>query len=234
MTNYIKYPRTLHLPWSKGVTKDDSMLKNTNHFEGKKVIVTIKMDGENTTMYHNHIHARSIDSKYHWSRDYVKATHANIKRYIPSFARICGENMYAKHTIHYRYLEAYFLVFSIWENNKCLSWDDVRLNCFELELKTVPVIYVGIWDEKLIKELYKENYKDDECEGYVVRLYDSFLLEDFDKSIAKYVRKDHVQTDEHWMYTNREINFVGELRDLTKQESIAYKDSLSKLFKERK
>ena len=36
---------------------------------GKQVIVTEKMDGENTSMYRHRIHARSIDSLPHPSRD---------------------------------------------------------------------------------------------------------------------------------------------------------------------
>ena len=40
-------------------------------------------------------------------------------------------------------------------------------------------------------------------EGYVVRLHDEFKFVDFNKSVCKFVRKGHVQTDEHWMH--REI-----------------------------
>lgn len=36
------------------------------------------------------------------------------------------------------------------------------------------------------------------CEGYVTRNLDSFHINDFDKNVAKCVRKNHVQTDEHW------------------------------------
>jgi hypothetical protein len=46
-SKYIKYPRTLHLPWSPGLTNDDRQLKSTEHFEGREVVVTVKMDGEN-------------------------------------------------------------------------------------------------------------------------------------------------------------------------------------------
>jgi hypothetical protein len=35
-------------------------------------------------------------------------------------------------------------------------------------------------------------------EGYVVRLASSFKFDDFNKSVAKFVRKNHVQTNEHW------------------------------------
>jgi len=46
-SRYVKYPRTYHLPWSPGVTKDDRVIKSTNVFEGREVVVTVKMDGEN-------------------------------------------------------------------------------------------------------------------------------------------------------------------------------------------
>jgi hypothetical protein len=39
----------------------------------------------------------------------------------------------------------------------------------------------------------------DECEGYVIRLADSFHYKNFQKSVVKYVRKNHVKTDKHWM-----------------------------------
>lgn len=46
--SYIKYPRTFHLPWSLGATSDDKVLKNVDHFEGTCVVITEKMDGENS------------------------------------------------------------------------------------------------------------------------------------------------------------------------------------------
>lgn len=46
-----KYPRTPHLPWSPGATKDDVRCINTEIFTGKRVVITEKMDGENTTLY---------------------------------------------------------------------------------------------------------------------------------------------------------------------------------------
>lgn len=38
------------------------------------------------------------------------------------------------------------------------------------------------------------------CEGVVVRLADGFSDEDFSRSVAKWVRADHVQTDDHWKH----------------------------------
>lgn len=126
-TKYWKYPRTAHLPWSEGKTSDDKTLKDCSQFEGKRVIVTEKMDGENTSIYKDYIHARSIDGRDHWSRSWVKNLQAKIGYEIPDQWRLCGENLYAKHSIGYKDLSSYFALFSIWnENNECLSWDETK------------------------------------------------------------------------------------------------------------
>lgn len=45
---YVKYPRTMHLPWSEGRTEDDRILKTTDHLKAcDEIVVTLKMDGEN-------------------------------------------------------------------------------------------------------------------------------------------------------------------------------------------
>ena len=102
MNAYFKYPRTFHLPWSPGVNRDDQILVGVDYFRGQQVIVTEKLDGENTSMYSDHFHARSLDSRHHPSRAWVKTLHGGIKHEIPSGWRICGENLYARHSIHYR------------------------------------------------------------------------------------------------------------------------------------
>ena len=52
--------------------------------------------------------------------------------------------------------------------------------------------YDGIWDEDIVKNIYQEERNGDQCEGYVVRLADSFKYGDFRRSCAKYVREGHV------------------------------------------
>ena len=76
-------------------------------------------------MYSDRIHARSLETDFHESRTWVRALWGNIKHEIQDGWRICGENMFAEHSIHYNNLETYFYVFSIWnETNDCLSWDE--------------------------------------------------------------------------------------------------------------
>lgn len=192
-----KYPRTYHLPFSETITSDDKVLKDTFQFHGKQVIVTEKMDGENSTIYNNYYHARSLDSKhsaYHsWLMSYIQ----QFQYMIPDNWRVCGEYLFAKHSIEYHDLESYFLVFSVWDGEQCLSWDDTEKFCKQLGLQLVPVLYKGEYDEELIKKIAKETVSKG-GEGIVVRLQDSFSYADFPKSVAKFVRKNHVQTDTHW------------------------------------
>lgn len=195
-----KYPRTPHAPWSRPA-EDDKVLRSMEHFIGREVVVTEKLDGENTTLYPEHIHARSIDSRDHPSRAWVKQFWGSIKHEIPHGWRVCGESMYAKHSIAYDNLESYFYGFSVWdESNVALSWDETLVYFNLLGITPVPTLYRGVYDESLIKALYDESMRG-QREGYVIRMTTAIPFEAFGKSFAKFVRKGHVQTSEHWMHS---------------------------------
>ncbi|MNJ76481.1 hypothetical protein D3C77_737690 [compost metagenome] len=79
-----------------------------------------------------------------------------------------------------------------------------------LHLATVPVLYRGIWSEEAAKACYtKHSLCGGEQEGYVVRLAAAFAYGDFKRSAAKFVRKNHVQTDEHWLSKPIEPNLLA-------------------------
>ena len=202
--DYVKYPRTYHLPYSNGINKDDKQLtieKMLSLYSGKEIVITEKMDGENTSLYNDYTHARSIDSKNHLSRNWVKKFwNDNVSGNLPERWRICGENLYAKHSIGYDNLESYFYGFSIWnEKNFCLSWEET-LEYFELlNIKPVKVLYQGIFDEKVIKEIIN-NMDTNKVEGFVLRLSSEFSYHEFKSSVAKFVRDNHIQTTQHWMH----------------------------------
>lgn len=203
MSSRIKYPRTFHLPWSEGRTSDDKAWTQ-DLLIGRTVVATEKMDGENTTIYGDGTcHARSLSSSGHPSRDYVRALAGRVGYKIPSGYRVCGENLFAQHSLAYTDLEDYFLVFSVWDGDVCLSWEETLLWVAELGLKTVPVLYQGVWpvDPKTFWRGPKTS------EGYVVRDAGSFSMAEFSTRVAKYVRRGHVQTDDHWMH--REIKPNG-------------------------
>ena len=195
----IKYPRTYHLPFSEGLQNDDRMIETLDYFIGKEVVITEKLDGENTSIGRDYSHARSMDSLNHESRTWVKKHAATFQYMIPENHRVCGENVYAKHSIHYDNLLSYFYGISFWNKTTCLSWQDT-LDFFNTALIIhVPVIHIGIFNENMLKNLAKEIKKDRQKEGFVVRISNSFDMKDFDKYVCKWVRKGHVQTSKFWL-----------------------------------
>ncbi|NQZ08679.1 MAG: RNA ligase family protein [Algicola sp.] len=198
MSEYYKYPRTPHLPWSPGGTSDDVRQADMKNFINREVVITEKMDGENTSLYPSYIHARSIDGRHHPSRDWVKRLHASMSYQIPQGWRVCGENLFAQHAIGYKELTSYFHAFAIFnDNNVCLGWADTVEMLKTLGLEHPKVLYQGIWDEKQVRQL---TVPTDTMEGYVVRVTDAYAFDEFKNSVAKWVRPAHVQTDKHWMH----------------------------------
>lgn len=203
-----KYPRTFHLPWSLGATDDDKThdaASVVGMFAGREVVVTEKMDGENTTIYADgYLHARSLDSAHHPSRAWAKSNVAPmLVGNLPNGWRVCGENLYAKHSLGYDALPTYFMVFAVYDaDNNCLSWDETVLWCELLGLAHVPVLYRGKWDEARVKACYTgKSACGVEGEGYVVRTAEGFAYEDFAAHAAKFVRANHVTTGSvHWAH----------------------------------
>ena len=196
----LKYPKTMHFPWSEGLQNDDRRIETIENFIGKEIVVTDKLDGENTAMTRIRCHARSLDSKHHPSRNIVKQIHASIAHNIPEGWKLFGENVYAKHSIFYDKLTSYFYLFNIWTDTcECLSWNDTLEWAEILGLETVPVLYRGIWDEERVKACWTGKSAFGDQEGYVVRVASNFNLEEFSTCVGKFVRQGHVQTSKFWM-----------------------------------
>jgi hypothetical protein len=208
--NRFKYPRTYHVPFSPGITKDDRVLDSYSAFEGRRVVVTEKIDGENTSIYSDGFtHARSLDTESHPSRNRVRALAGATGPELPVGWRLCGENAYAKHAIHYQHLPAHFLAFSLWdEQNVCRGWDETVEWAALLGVETVPVLYDGPFDMALLPILYQSfNAKHDEMEGWVMRVAAPFKYGDFRTHMAKYVRAGHVpEHGGHWKRAQVVVN----------------------------
>ncbi len=199
----MKYFRTPHLPWSVGGTADDVRLIDVSHFDGKNLVYTEKLDGECTVMSRDSIHARSEDSRYNapWQTIIKNDVWVPIKHDIPEGMFICGENVYAKHSIEYDNLTSYFYVFGIVYFDTVLSWKETQEWISLFSLHTVPILKVSL-DKKVENiGIPKYSWVGTQCEGYVVRNIEAFNTLDFNKNVAKCVRENHVQTDEHWTNT---------------------------------
>ena len=204
----VKYPRTYHLPYSPSKTDDDKTLSSDAHFaDMEEVVVTIKMDGENCTVYNDgSIHARSLDG---YGKPWQKMVKGLIQYWcynIPDGWRVCGENLQATHSIKYTFCsrEEMFQCFGIYnENNECISWDDTQEYCINNGIEMVPQIYRGPYDKDKIMEKFNQfcdtmRILGQDVEGFVVRNAAAFHYDDFKDNVGKYVRAHHVQTDEHW------------------------------------
>lgn len=196
----MKYPKTPHLPWSENLSRDDKRIESMERLESSEIIVTEKLDGENTSLHTHFYHARSENSPSGapW-RVKVRELHNQIGSQIPEALQICGEYMYAKHSILYTNLTDYFYVFGIIDKKeeKVLSWAETLEYSELLGLSVVPVLFRGAyknWD----KALPTQSYFGKEIEGYVIRYSGKFPLREFPTNVAKFARADHVQTDRHW------------------------------------
>lgn len=216
--NRFKYPRTFHLPYSLKKGEDDKVLATDEAFAGKQVVVTEKMDGENTTIYPDYLHARSINSDWDESKRWLDRLRTLIAGDIPNGWRICGENLFYKHTIHYTQLDTLFYVYSIWnEENNCLSWQKTLEWCRLLNVKPIPVIFEGIYDKNAILAAFANYSKEASypVEGFVVRQANSFPFDNFKQTVAKFVNDSfQITTTKHWKYNVKELNQLKNNRNV--------------------
>ena len=207
----MKYPRTYHLPYSTGATKDDKKLQGDwfKYYIGQEIVITEKLDGENIHMSQKDCYARSdgAPTRSPWSRniwDSENGLYWKIKQYIGENETIFGENLYGEHSIHYDKLTDYFHLFAANDGAYWYSWHDVKMFADIMGIPHVPELWKGIvWSKDELKEKVEYFVKQPSIfgeyrEGVVVRLADSFKIEDFPKYVCKWVRPNHVTTDEHW------------------------------------
>lgn len=224
MTHHKKYPRTYHLNFSEAIHSDDKIIKSLDAFNNKEIIITEKLDGENTTLYQDGFHARSLDSQHNFTRNWIKQLHSLIGYQIPEGWRLCGENVNYFHSIPYNDLESYFYLFSIWnEKNERLHWDEIVEFANNLDLAMPDVFYRGKYDMDYIKNLAK-NFDTKNKEGFVITTVEGFHYEKFSQHVTKWVRKDHVQPNldgkvEHWLKNTR----PNQLKDPLSAKPIYYK-----------
>ena len=208
----MKYPRTYHVPFSPGATKDDKKLKDGwfEYYRGKEIVFTEKLDGENSCLCQKGVFARShgAETRSPWSINLWgdNGLYWKVKGLIDDDLLIFGENLYGEHSIHYEKLRDYFHVFACYNEttDKWWSWDDVKFVSKVLDVPHVPTLWRGIAEsedqirELIIQTMNMPSAYGNTKEGVVIRLANEFDGEDFTNYVCKYVRANHVQTDEHW------------------------------------
>lgn len=193
-----KYGRTFHLPMSPGATSDDKIMQSIEELKAEDLVVTEKMDGENTTIHSTGCHARSPDSRYHPSRDWLKAFAVGVSPMLSQEERIVGENLFARHSVAYDALPSFFLGFAWIVGEVIQSWDDTLARFAELGITPVPTLHRGAYHANLFEELAR-GLNFDTQEGFVVRVANAFPESEMPRSMGKYVREGHVKSETHWM-----------------------------------
>ena len=213
----MKYPRTYHLPFSPGATSDDKKLDGNwfANYKGKEVVITEKLDGENTLMTRYNVFARShgAPTRSPWSENLWghDGLYWKVQNLIAPSEEVFGENLYGEHSIHYDNLPCYFHMFAVCgfaeENSPAsywYSWKAVEEMSQILDIPTVPVLWRGVFNDEVdleakVNELMLEPSTYGKTkEGVVMRVIEQFPLSEFSNCVCKWVRPNHVQTDEHW------------------------------------
>lgn len=193
-----KYGRTFHLPISPGAASDDKIMSSLDGLIVEDLVVTEKMDGENTTIHLGGTYARSPDSRRHPSRDWLKAFAAGVSPRLSEGERIVGENLYARYAVAYDALPSFFLGFAWIVDGEIRPWDLTLARFGELGIQPVPTLYRGPYRAGLFEDLAR-SLDLSKQEGFVARVAAAFRESAMPERMAKYVRAGHVQTNTHWM-----------------------------------
>ena len=207
----IKFPRTAHLPWSVGIGGDDIIAaqSNVDNLLRNTVVVTEKLDGENTSVGRSFVHARSIDGRKSESLGFARTISARFQLQIPADMVLVFENLYAVHSILYDY-EPTLVLIAAYRQAKdgllsVLSWLETVEWADNIGQRVAPVLLAGLATPSTVQACYTGKSKlGGEQEGYVVRNTDAFPLDAYGENVFKWVRAGHVAPNAtHWM--NRTI-----------------------------
>ncbi len=211
------YPHTPHWPKSLSVHRDDSYHCDPSFFVGKPVVITEKMDGGITQIAEHRVYARSSNAPtaQPWF-SYVKSVTLPKLYNVPPHLLIIGEDLYGVHSIIYDPLPDTFFLFHVLdreigninsdrtENDRYWSWNAVSNFARQFGLNTVPVLFEGEFEtEDEVSKWFFDHIEQKSaygpvCEGFVMRTAAGFAFKDFGTNVCKFVRANHVQTNEHW------------------------------------
>lgn len=205
----MKFPRTYHLPWSPGRGSDDKVHTPDDiksNFLRRNLIITEKLDGENQCWSRNSWHLRSESSTAGGIlRSKSKAKWAEVQWFIPESEFWFVEDISNLHSIEYQDHLCEFFLIAVWDK-KLKLWADhkyVELCAKKVDLSPAPVLVKGTsWDsiesleEAVNWQAQQPSVLGGNREGVVVGIED--CLNDWTASTAKWVRANHVQTNQHW------------------------------------
>mmetsp|Transcript_920 Transcript_920/g.2004 ORF Transcript_920/g.2004 Transcript_920/m.2004 type:complete len:1150 (-) Transcript_920:131-3580(-) len=239
-----QYPRTPHVHFSPGATDDDVTLQapsagaRTRMTEDSEVVVTEKLDGGNCCITHDgRVFARthSKEATHPWfSAAKEIAGRIRACSALPEGVCLFCENMEAVHSIDYGRLSSPLYVIVAVDNRSSppsvLSWHDTRKMARAAGVPTVPELFRGsfssheeleAWSRGAMALPSRVGTAGSPREGWVVRPAASFVLSEFRKVCAKYVRGGHRQTTPDFRRTWRRAEWSQEHCDSGSDDAAA-------------
>lgn len=181
----MKFPRTPHLPGSKGT--DDDIMLDSFHLDGD-VVSTEKMDGSNVTLASDAFYTRSGNTpNMEWTVP-ARKIWEQVFWQLPDSMQVAGELLTWRKSIAYESLPAEFLVFSVIDEGEVLGWDDTIEIADSLGLCTVPLIARGAFSD--VVALSKASMHEGK-EGFVIRPAQTFSFVEYGENVAKFVGAHH-------------------------------------------
>ena len=192
--------------YSPGQSRDGEIIADPMRFVGRPVVVTEKLDGNNTLLHRGDVYARSVSApatakwfamvrKHHaW-----KVTETDVFLY--------GEEIYGVHSIAYDPVpeDETFYAFALrFGDGSFGSFRTMVKYAQESSIPVVPVLFEGTFRTvHQIRDFVSRAHQEPSAlggarEGVVMRLAEGFPAADFKHSVCKSVRAGHVQSDEHW------------------------------------
>lgn len=187
----FKFPRTPHISGSNAT--DDDIFANFSKelIQTGQFIATEKMDGSNITINKHGAYSRNGETP---SADWfypARDLYYQIGHLIDDDITIAGELLTWRKSIAYDNLPSQFMVFSVIEGNKVLSWDDVVEYAQLLDLEVVNTLAYGSYDEVIKKSKQHVQQQGNKMEGFVLRDQVAFEVTDYAEHVAKWVGEWH-------------------------------------------
>ncbi len=182
------------------------MHSDPGRFVDVPVVVTEKLDGSNILLHNRKTYGRSVStpSEGKWTA-MVKKHHAWKVTEPDVF--LYGEDVYGIHSIEYGAVreDHTFYAFSRRDATGAFApFSEVRAYAEQKNIPIVPILFHGIFGSiaevrKFLLHAHAEaSVLGGEREGVVLRLACGFPESEFQYSVCKSVRIDHVQSTTHW------------------------------------
>ena len=208
-----KFPSTPHLAWlGTGSVRGDKILseKEVESFLSRSIVVEEKVDGANLGLSFDDEGALRFQNRGNWLqgkldgqwsplRGWVAKYEARLRNVLPPNHILFGEWCYARHSVLYKQLPDWFLMFDVYDSLAKRFWSVARRNALikTAGLASVPELAKGVFAMSKLRAMLETTSAigNEVVEGLYLRQESENLL----VCRAKLVNPDFAQKiDEHW------------------------------------